>query len=79
MNLKVHAILDPQFAPLSVVCREMREATRENGQDLVIAIERNNGYTATYKTKVFADGTGHDENSRRVGQSVAAASLPKLN
>ena len=63
MNLKVNAILDPQFAPLSVVCREMREATRENGQDLVIAIERNNGYTVTYKTRVFADGTGHDDEN----------------
>ena len=61
--MKVNAILDPQFAPLSVVCREMREATRENGQDLVIAIERNNGYTVTYKTKVFADGTGHDDEN----------------
>ena len=63
MNLKVNAILDPQFAPLSVVCREMREATRENGQDLVIAIERNNGYTVTYKTRVFVDGTGHDDEN----------------
>ena len=41
MNLKVNAKLDPQFQPLSLVCREMREATKENGQDLVIGIERN--------------------------------------
>ena len=63
MNLKVNAKLDPQFRPLSVVCREMREATKENGQDIVIAVERNKGYTVTYKTKIFKDGTGRDEEN----------------
>ena len=61
MNLKVSAKLDPQFAPLSLVCREMREGTKENGKDLVIAIERNNGYTVTYKTRIYANG--HDEEN----------------
>ena len=37
MNLKVPAKLDPQFQPLSLVIREMREATKENGQDVIIA------------------------------------------
>ena len=60
MNLKVNAKLDPKFAPMSVVCREMREATKENGQDIVIAVERNKGYTTTYKTRIFKDGTGKD-------------------
>ncbi len=63
MNLKVKAKLDPQFAPLSVVCREMREATKDNGQDLVIGVERNKGYTTVYKTRVYKDGTGHDEDN----------------
>ena len=63
MELKVNAKLDPKFEPLALVCREMREATKENGQELVIAIERNKGYTTTYKTRVFADGTGHDEEN----------------
>ena len=60
MNLKVKAKLDPQFTPMSLVCRDMREATKENGQDIVIAIERNKGYTTTYKTRIFKDGTGKD-------------------
>ena len=60
MNLKVNAKLDPKFAPMSVVCRDMREATKENGQDIVIAVERNKGYTTTYKTRIFKDGTGKD-------------------
>ena len=63
MKLKVNAKLDPQFQPLSIVCREMREATKDNGQDIVIGIERHKGYTHTYKTRIFPDGTGHDEQN----------------
>ncbi len=75
MNLKVKAKLDPGFSPLSVVCREMKEATKENGQDIIIAIERNKGYTTTYKTRVFADGTGHDEENFEFIERMAKALL----
>ncbi len=63
MKLKVNAVLDPQFQPLSVLCREMREATKENGQDIVIGIQRNKGYITTYKTRIFPDGIGKDEEN----------------
>ncbi|MBR5858391.1 MAG: hypothetical protein IKZ05_00560, partial [Clostridia bacterium] len=75
MKLKVPAKLDPQFAPLSIVCREMREATKENGQDLVIGVERNKGYTTTYKTRVFKDGTGHDEENFNFVERMTKALL----
>ena len=75
MKLKVNAKLDPQFQPLSLVCREMREATKDNGQDLVIAVERNKGYVTTYKTRIFADGTGHDEDNFRFVERMAKAML----
>ena len=75
MKLKVNAKLDPQFAPLSVVCRDMREATKDDGQDLVIAIERNKGYTVTYKTRVFKDGTGHDEENFNFVERMTKALL----
>ena len=75
MKLKVNAKLDPQFQPLSLVCREMREATKDNGQDLVIAVERNKGYATTYKTRIFADGTGHDEDNFRFVERMAKAML----
>ncbi len=75
MKLKVNAKLDPQFIPLSLVCREMREATKENGQDLIIAIERNKGYTVTYKTRVFPDGTGHDEENFNFVERMVKALL----
>ena len=63
MKLKVDAVLDKGFTPLSLVCREMREATRENGQDLIIAIERNSGNTVRYATRIYPDGVGKDEEN----------------
>lgn len=59
--MKVKAILDPQFIPMSLLCREMREATEKEGQDIVIGIERNNGYISAYRTRVYPDGVGKDE------------------
>ena len=75
MKLKVQAKLDPKFAPLSVVCRDMREATRADGQDMVIAVERNNGYTTTYKTRIFRDGTGHDEENFKFVERIVKSLL----
>ena len=75
MKLKVNAKLDPKFQPLSLVVREMREATKENGQDIVIAVERNKGYTTTYKTRIFADGTGHDEENFRFVERLTKSLL----
>ncbi len=75
MKLKVQAKLDPQFQPLSVVCRDMREATKENGQDIVIAIERNKGYTTTYKTRIYPDGTGHDEENFKFVERIVKTLL----
>ena len=75
MKLKVNAKLDPKFQPLSLVVREVREATRENGQDIVIAIERNKGYTTTYKTRVYPDGTGHDEENFRFVERLTKSLL----
>ena len=70
MKLKVNAKLDPKFQPLSVVIRDMREATKENGQDIVIGIERNKGYTTTYKTRIYKDGTGHDEENYGIVERI---------
>ncbi len=75
MKLKVNAKLDPKFQPLSLVVREMREATKDNGQDIVIAVERNKGYTTTYKTRIYADGAGHDEENFRFVERIAKSLL----
>ncbi len=75
MKLKVAAKLDPKFTPLSLVCREMREATKDDGQDIIIAIERNKGYTTTYKTRIYKDGTGHDEENFKFIERIAKTLL----
>ncbi len=75
MNLKVKAKLDPDFQPLALVIREMKEATKENGQDIIIAVERNKGNITTYKTRIYKDGTGHDEENFRFIERVAKSVL----
>ena len=75
MKLKVQAKLDPQFTPLALVCKEMREATKENGQDIIIAVERNKGYTYTYKTRIYPDGIGKDEENFKFIERIAKSIL----
>ena len=57
MNLKIAAKLDKGFEPMSVICREMREGAAIDGQDIVVAVERNKGYTKVYKTRIYKDNT----------------------
>ena len=75
MKLKVQAKLNAGFAPMALVCREMREGTKENGQDIVIAAERNKGYTTVYKTRIYKDGTGHDEENNAFIDGIAKTLL----
>ncbi len=75
MKLKVQAKLDPGFTPLSLVCKSMKEATETVGQDIVIAIERNKGYTTTYKTRIYPDGCGHDEENFRFVERIVKSLL----
>ncbi len=75
MTLKVNAKLDPKFMPLSVVVRDMKKATEKEGQDIIIAIERNKGYTVTYKTRVFPDGSGHDEENFKFIERITKSLL----
>ncbi|MBO4734053.1 MAG: ROK family protein [Clostridia bacterium] len=75
MNLKVKAKLDLDFTPLSIVCREMRENTKADGQDIIIAIERNRGYTYTYKTRIYRDNSGHDEDNFRFVERIVKSLL----
>jgi len=75
MKLKVSAKLDPNFKPLSLVCREMREKTKENGQDIIIAVQRNKGSVSTYKTRIFKDNEDHDEENFRFIERITKALL----
>ena len=76
MKLKVNAKLDPAFLPMALVCREMREgASGENGHDIVVAAERNQGCTTVYKTRIYKDGTGHDEENCKFIDRIAKTLL----
>ena len=75
MNLKVKAKLDPKFQPLSVVVREMKEATKENGQDIIVAVERNKGQISRYETRIYPDNTGHDEENFRFIERIVKTLL----
>ena len=67
--------LDKGFMPMALVCREMRENTVENGQDLIVAVERNQGYTYVYKTRIYKDNTGHDEENCKFIDRIAKTLL----
>ena len=75
MKLKVQAKLDAGFAPMALVCKEMREGTANDGQEIVIAAERNNGYTIVYRTKIYNDNTGHDEENCKYIDRIAKTLL----
>ena len=74
MKLKVMAKLDEKFEPMSLVCREMREAAAD-GQEIVVAVERNKGYTKVYKTRIYNDNTGHDEENCKFIDRIAKSLL----
>lgn len=63
MKLKVPAILEPEFAPLSLFYREFKEAVGENGQRLVIGVERAEDQISAYEMLVYPDNTGHDDEN----------------
>jgi len=76
MELKVKALLDPGFKPMSVVMREYDQAVAAaKSQPLVIGIVRNKGYVSAYKTAIFADGTGHDEENARYIERIVKTML----
>ena len=75
MKLKIDTKLDKGFMPMALVCREMRENTVNNGQDLIVAVERNQGYTYVYKTRIYKDNTGHDEENCKFIDRIAKTLL----
>lgn len=75
MELKVKALLDPNFQPLSVICRQMRQAAKTQGQELVIGVQRNKGYTTVYRTRIWQDGIGKDEENFRFVERIVKSLL----
>lgn len=74
--MKVKAILDEQFLPMSVVYRDFEaEVAKAGGQDIAVSIERNKGYVSTFKTKIFKDGVGKDEENFKFIERLAKSLL----
>lgn len=75
MKLNIPAKLDPEFKPMALVIREMKKATETDGQDIAISVIRNNGYTTVYKTRVFRDNSGHDEENFKFTERITKSLL----
>ena len=75
MKPKFVAKLDKDFQPMALLCRYFKEQTKDDGQDIIIAIERNKGYITTYKTRVFKDNCGHDEENFRFVERLTKSLL----
>ena len=72
----IKAVLDPQFQPMAKVITEYNASVKEaGGVPVVIAVERNKGYIATYKFDIFADGTGHDEENYDIAERIVKTLL----
>ncbi|MCI5772416.1 MAG: ROK family protein [Clostridiales bacterium] len=58
MSLKVKAVLDPQFMPMSVALRDYEKdvAAAANKADFVVNVERNQGYCDYYRMNILPDG-----------------------
>lgn len=70
MKLKVASILDKEFAPLSIKLREMAELTKDKGNDIIIGVERNDGYCKTYKLRILEDNVDDNFNYQLVSRIV---------
>ncbi len=72
----IKAKLDPQFLPMAKVLTDFKAAVaKEKSQKIIIAVERNDKYTATYELDIFADGTGHDEENYAVTERLVKTLL----
>ena len=57
--------LDKNFYPIVMVLEEYEEKVKscKEKNELVICVERNDGYNYIYKNDIFKDNTGHDEET----------------
>ncbi|MEA4832743.1 MAG: ROK family protein [Oscillospiraceae bacterium] len=72
MNLKVKAVLDKDFSPMSEVYREFQQNVKKSGKGeaLVIGIVRNKGYVSAFPLTVFKDGISDELNCKVVDRMV---------
>ena len=56
---------DPGFKPAILEIQKFHEKVSQNSDktELIICLERNKGYNYHYKTLIYKDGTGHDDEN----------------
>lgn len=68
--------LDPHFTPLSIVYRAFTEAVRKApSEEMVIAVERSRGQVSTFRMRLFAENTGHDDENYAIAERAAKTML----
>ncbi len=71
MNMKIKAILDPQFRPMALETRNFNaDVAKATSQKIAVSIVRNEGYTETIKLDVFADGVNDERNCAYIERIV---------
>ena len=67
----IKAKLDPQFQPMVKVLADFKTAVaKAESQKVIIAVERNDGYTATVDLDIFADNIGHDQENYEIAERI---------
>lgn len=72
----IKAVLDEQFTPMALAVRDFQaQVEKEGGQDIAICVERNNGYVSSFRTKIFCDAAGKDEENFKFVERLAKSLL----
>lgn len=65
------AKLEPQFMPMIKVINDFNDAVKNApSQEVCVCIERNGGLTAVYRTDVYKENTGHDEENYAIIERI---------
>ncbi|MBQ7499434.1 MAG: ROK family protein [Clostridia bacterium] len=76
MKLKVNAVLDEKFMPMSLMLRKFQEnAKAAGGKEITIGIGRTGGLMSVYKMFVYPDGDRHDNDNFRMVERVVKSLL----
>ncbi len=69
--------IDKNFTPLILKLEEFKEkvSASDKTNELIICLERNQGYNYFYKINIFKDGTGHDEENYEIVERIVKALL----
>ena len=64
-NIKYIPKYDPDFKPAILELQKFNEevSKSQDKTEIIICLERTNGYNYHYKTFIFKDGTGHDDEN----------------